>query len=160
MKAVLIRIVLLAGLLGWGAAASLAAQVKVYDPSTGKWKEAPQAVEAMGDNAAIIWLFKPDSGADSKAIAAVELKGRMEFMSSGIVSGEQSLVDLRFFDPPDFNPETPGKWQKIAKAELIQGRVVLTLDDGRVFTMYGMSGFSAVIEPGRVIPEPPKPAAN
>jgi hypothetical protein len=160
MRSIVMRVVMLAGLFVWGATLSLALQTKVLDPATGQWKEVPQAIQSVGDNSIIIWLFKPDGG-ESNAIAAVEAKGKIEFMSSGIVSGEGSLIDLRFFDPPDYDPQKPGKWQKITKAELVQGRVVITLEDGGVFTIYSIGGnFSALIVPGRVVPEPPKPATN
>lgn len=158
MKPTAARVVLLAWLFVNVAVVSPALQViRKYDPATKTWKEAPQSIEAIGDKSAYIELFRPEGG-DSKSIAALELKGSLEFMSTGIVKGEESMVSVGFFDPPTYDQTKPAKWQKITKAELVQGRVVITMEDAKVFTIYGVNGFSAVIEPGRVIPEPPKPA--
>jgi hypothetical protein len=159
MRSVPVRAALLASLFVCGVSLLSALQVKEYDPATGKWTEAQQFIRPVGGNSVIIWLFKPD-GSESKAIAAVESTGEIGFTSTGIATGAESLSDLRFFDPPNYDPTTPGKWQKITKAELAQGRVVVTMDDGRIFTIYGLRGFSAIIESGRVIPESPKPPAN
>ncbi len=160
MRTISARTILLIWLCLVCGAGVAAAQTTVYDPATGKWNEVPQAFEPTPGSSVIIWLFSPGSD-NSKAIAAVEAKDKVLFMSTGIVSGQDSFADLRFFDPPDYDPQKPGKWLKITKTELVQGRAIVTLEDGKVWTIYGlMPSFSGMIAPGRAVPEPPKPAAN
>jgi len=160
MRSPTARIFVLALLSATLPLAVLTAQVKVLDKTTGQWKEVPQTIKSVGDNSAIIWLFQPGND-NPKAIAAVELKGSLQFESTGIVSGVDGLVDLRLFDPPSYDPKMPGRWQKIIKAELVQGRAIVTLEDGRIFTIYGLnSSISAIIVPGRTIPEASKPVAK
>jgi hypothetical protein len=155
----------LACLSVWSA---MAFQVKEYDPASKSWKEMPSAYRTLGDSSGFLWLYKFDRG-DSKAIAAVEFKGSIEFFSFGVVSinppplmsptGEKSLITLLKFNPPDYDPHT-GQRQKITKSDLVEGRVVIATDTGETFTIYGLSGnFSGTIEPGRVIPgAPPCPS--
>ncbi len=156
MRSVAVRIAVLGCMTMLFAVPSMAFQTRLYDPVTKTWKEVPQSFKGNG----IIMLFKP-GGDNSKAIAAVDFNGKIDFMSTGVVSGENALLSIRKLSPPGYDPSTPGTWQKITKSELVQGRVVITTDSGETFTLYGFEGnFTAWFEPGRVIPEPPKPDTN
>lgn len=110
-------------------------------------------ISTIGDNTGTIALFKPD-GEDFKKFALAEIKGQIEFGAAGISKGEDSFLRLQTLDTPD-------KWLKIVKRELVKGKLVITTEEKKVFTIFDLQGnYLAKIVPGRPGPEVDEPATK
>lgn len=106
-----------------------------------------QRFSTIGDRTARIALYKQE-GNDSKMMAIAEIKGTVEFGPDGISKGgENAFVRLQTTDAPD-------KWVDITKRELVNGRVIVTTDEAKVFTIFDLQGdFAGKIAVGRVTGE-------
>lgn len=107
------------------------------------------AYQSSGDNAVKIALYK-DAGQELKLAAIAELKGRITFNSKGIVGGIDGLRRLQLAEAKD-------KWLTITKHELINGRAVVTTEDGKAYTIFnlGIGPFAGQIELRTDSTEPP-----
>ena len=90
------------------------------------------AISTLADKTGKIALYKPE-GKKLKCFALLEIKGRIEFGDAGILKGEEAFLRLQTIDAPD-------KWLKITKQELIKGKVVITTEDNKIYTIYDLQG--------------------
>lgn len=106
-----------------------------------------QRFSTIGDRVARIALYRQD-GNDFKMMAIAEIKGTVEFGPDGIAKGgENAFVRLQTTDSPD-------KWADITKKELVNGRVIVTTEEAKVFTIFDLQGdFAGKIAVGRVTGE-------
>jgi len=100
------------------------------------------AYKSMGNNVVKIALYKY-AGKEFKLAAIAELKGRITFNSKGIVSGVDGLLRLQLAEAKD-------KWIPITKRELVDGRAVITTEDGKTYTIFNLDigPFAGQIESG------------
>jgi hypothetical protein len=102
-------------------------------------------IQSVGDNPVTIALYKIDGGLLHQ-FAIVRIRGSLGVSNEGITEGHESLVDIKTRDYPD-------KWLEIRQRELVQGRVVITTADGKVYTIFNLANdFTGRIEPGRHLP--------
>jgi hypothetical protein len=106
-----------------------------------------QRFSTIGDRTARIALYRQD-GNDFKIMAIAEIKGTVEFGPDGIAKGgENAFVRLQ-------TTESPDKWVDITKKELVNGRAIVTTEEGKVFTIFDLQGdFAGKIAIGRVTGE-------
>jgi len=82
-----------------------------------------------------------------QVVALAKFKGEIRFDDAGIkAGGEAVFLQLQTTDQKD-------KWLNITKRELVKGRVILTTETGKVYTIYELdpNGFRGLIASGRVI---------
>lgn len=89
-------------------------------------------ISTVGDNTGTLALYKSE-GKEFKQFALIEIKGSIEFGTAGILKGEEAFLRIQTIDAPE-------KWLKITKRELIKGRVVITTEDKKVYTIYDLQG--------------------
>jgi len=88
-------------------------------------------ISTVGDQTAGIPLFK-EEGKEFKRFAIVEIKGSVGIGADGIVNGADSFLRLQLLQDKD-------KWLKITKRELVQGRLVVTTENGDMYTIWGLN---------------------
>jgi hypothetical protein len=100
------------------------------------------AYESVGDNTVQIALYKA-AGKEFRLAAIAELKGRITFNSKGIVGGADGLLRLQL-------AETKDKWIRITKRDVVDGRAIITTEDGKIYTIsnLGIGPFAGQIEFG------------
>lgn len=76
-----------------------------------------------------------------KLFAYVEIKGRITFTTQGILSGEEGFLRLQLIEAKD-------KWIPITKRELVEGKVIITTEDGKKYSIFnlGIGDFAAQIQ--------------
>lgn len=93
-----------------------------------------QFISTIGDQTGNIGLYKQVDKDNFTQVAIVEIKGSIEFGSAGIMKGgENAFLRLQTTDAPD-------KWLNIVKKELVNGRVIITTEDKKVYTIYDLQG--------------------
>ena len=93
-----------------------------------------QFISTIGDRTGTIGLYKQIDKDNFQQVALAEIKGSIEFGSAGILKGgENAFVRLQTTDAPD-------KWLNIVKKELVNGRVVITTENNKVYTIYDLQG--------------------
>src|SRR6185369_3454776 len=90
------------------------------------------SISTLGDEPGNLALFE-QKGEKYEKFALVEVKGKIVMDASGIAKGADCFLRLQ-------TVAKPNRWVKITKRELIKGRLVVTTEDGQVFTIYDLSG--------------------
>jgi hypothetical protein len=88
------------------------------------------AYRSTGDNAIQVALYKKD-GDRLNLIAIVEVKGEITFTSKAIKSRAENLKRIQFKDAKD-------KWLSITNRQLIDGRAVITTEDGKTYSIFNL----------------------
>jgi len=100
----------------------------------------------IGGNTANVSLYDEKTRA---VVALAQIKGRIQFTLDGDfeTGAEAGFVQLQVSEQKD-------KWLTITKRELAKGRVILTVETGKVYTIYNAdSNFRALIASGRILPK-------
>ncbi len=115
-------------------------------------------VTAVGDGSVLISLYR-STGDKNAPVAMLEVKGSLWFNSIGIVGSLDGLQSLGF--PKDKTQSiaegVPLQWLKITTRSLVQGKALVTTEDGNSYTIFNLGGFSGEIEPvapGTPMPQP------
>jgi len=76
---------------------------------------------------------KEKEGNQYKRSAIIKVKGAIGIGSEGIVSGKETFLSLQVLGGSE-------QWKDIVKRELVKGRLVITTEDHKVYTIYDLDG--------------------
>jgi len=103
-------------------------------------------IATVGNNTGTIGLYKPNG---TSTFALVEFKGNLEWGTDGIHCCKEAFLRLQTAEAPD-------KWLNIISSDLVKGRVIVTTEENKVYTIFNLQGnYFGRIEVGRVLGENP-----
>ncbi len=140
------------------ALASIMAHGQVIDADS-SGPDMVSGVQAEGNGSVYISLFR-STGDQHAPVAMLEVKGSLWFNSIGIVGSLDGLQSLGFAkDKTQSIAEgVPLQWLKITARSLVQGKALVTTEDGNSYIIFNLGGFSGQIGP--VTPGTPPPQAQ
>ena len=123
------------------ALASIMAHGQVIDADS-SGPDMVSGVQAEGNGSVYISLFR-STGDQHAPVAMLEVKGSLWFNSIGIVGSLDGLQSLGFAkDKTQSIAEgVPLQWLKITARSLVQGKALVTTEDGNSYIIFNLGGF-------------------